>query len=373
MIQPSRLNDLIKYRLMAGSLTCGGKTMGNGSDKKPSEGGVQAFLTRLLGGGNEDSVNWRFWLLVSVCAAGLFLIFYALSAGGVPRTMLRNIAAGLLVAAAAAAVGVILGFLFGIPRSLQRDDTAQNAGEPFQSVRANTNLEQISDWLTKIIVGVGLVQAGKIVAIVEDMAAKIGPLFIGPWFAVPGNASAPAATSGSAFVLVLMVLFSILGFLVGYLWARIYLQEAFNDMEQRARRQPEYFEGLMNSYLYMPAPKGFREALKLRDQYKKTIGDALTDRMWTYLVCALGQQYAWKEEMKATDDLPRDKAELVDALKTALRKDAEARSLLRLELEPDGRMPNELFEGDLRSFRNDPCVRYLLRKDPTAPWPATEA
>jgi hypothetical protein len=42
----------------------------------------------------------------------------------------------------------------------------------------NTNLEQVSDWLTKIIVGVGLVQIGRIVPalskLAESMKAPLG-------------------------------------------------------------------------------------------------------------------------------------------------------------------------------------------------------
>ncbi len=66
----------------------------------------------------------------------------------------------LLVAATAMASGALLGFLFGIPRSLQADRDATR--EDSAPLSQNTNLEQISDWLTKILVGVGLVQFGAI-------------------------------------------------------------------------------------------------------------------------------------------------------------------------------------------------------------------
>jgi len=78
----------------------------------------------------------------------------------------------LTIAGASTAVGALLGFLFGIPRSLQQrtaapaniaqttpeqdKDKAQLTGT--QAFRSNTSLEEISDWLTKIIIGVGLVQ-----------------------------------------------------------------------------------------------------------------------------------------------------------------------------------------------------------------------
>jgi tetratricopeptide (TPR) repeat protein len=83
----------------------------------------------------------------------------------------------LTVAGASTAVGCLLGFLFGIPRSLQQRTIAApaNSGSKpptpeaapaadstevtgTQAFRSNTSLEEISDWLTKIIIGVGLVQ-----------------------------------------------------------------------------------------------------------------------------------------------------------------------------------------------------------------------
>ncbi|TIU00165.1 MAG: hypothetical protein E5W55_03355 [Mesorhizobium sp.] len=77
---------------------------------------------------------------------------------------------------AAGATGALLGFLFGIPRLLQRPGSAQSQSRPDQqqngtdqppSLRqlererffsSNTSFEEISDWLTKIIIGLGLVQ-----------------------------------------------------------------------------------------------------------------------------------------------------------------------------------------------------------------------
>jgi hypothetical protein len=77
------------------------------------------------------------------------------------------LAVALLVAGAAFLGGALLGFLFGIPRSLAVEATpAGTTAEPVEAgqraalYRSNTNLEQISDWLTKILVGVGLVELG---------------------------------------------------------------------------------------------------------------------------------------------------------------------------------------------------------------------
>jgi hypothetical protein len=80
---------------------------------------------------------------------------------------------GVLFAGAFLALGSLAGFLFGIPYANQQQNTGQQVegetavmAEPTRQAdernlrlyRPNTNLEQISDWLTKILVGVGLVQ-----------------------------------------------------------------------------------------------------------------------------------------------------------------------------------------------------------------------
>jgi hypothetical protein len=75
------------------------------------------------------------------------------------------VAAGLAVASAAEVSGALLGFLFGIPRVLAADQSRNHDSRRNQmsdAIIANTNLEQISDWLTKILVGVGLTQFGEL-------------------------------------------------------------------------------------------------------------------------------------------------------------------------------------------------------------------
>ncbi|MEA5511943.1 hypothetical protein VB715_19395 [Crocosphaera sp. UHCC 0190] len=73
----------------------------------------------------------------------------------------------IIIAFSSFALGGLIGFLFGIPRyfnekksynsSSQSSENSQSRSNQI-NYRSNTNLEQISDWLTKILVGVGLTQ-----------------------------------------------------------------------------------------------------------------------------------------------------------------------------------------------------------------------
>jgi hypothetical protein len=100
---------------------------------------------------------------------GLAMIAYAIAVGSQWR-ILSIAAVALLAGIAGVMVGLFIGFLFGVPKSLQgrsstgqqTDRVAPNPKEVAAAYEANTNLEQISDWLTKILVGVSLTQLTKI-------------------------------------------------------------------------------------------------------------------------------------------------------------------------------------------------------------------
>jgi hypothetical protein len=113
----------------------------------------------------------------------------------------------VLCASACMALGWAVGFLFGVPRS-----SSTNA-----SARINTNLEQISDWLTKILVGVGLTQLQQIPGALRELAGYISKDF---------------GKSGSdVFSLSMVLYFFTIGFLMGYLLTRLALQREFDDAE----------------------------------------------------------------------------------------------------------------------------------------------
>jgi hypothetical protein len=136
---------------------------------------------------------------------------------------------------------VVLGFLFGIPKVLQGQNAAAVAPAtnppggtvaaatpatpnavseaPAYRQRVNTNLEEISDWLTKIIVGVTLVQLKQLPPQLSVLADQI-----------VANITTPGRNRG--FGLAIIVTFSALGFLFGYLVTRLYVQGALFRAER---------------------------------------------------------------------------------------------------------------------------------------------
>ncbi|MFA6244878.1 MAG: hypothetical protein WC655_28295, partial [Candidatus Hydrogenedentales bacterium] len=137
------------------------------------------------------------------------------------------IGTGSVVAGAALLSGILIGFLFGIPRTLQGESGGQNDGKggekadaPGTWYRANTNLEQVSDWLTKIIIGVGLVEmkgiGSKLVQVSQYTAAGFG-----------------GSVAAEGFAMFLIIYFGVAGVLAGYLWTRLYMVKAlrFADMQ----------------------------------------------------------------------------------------------------------------------------------------------
>ena len=83
----------------------------------------------------------------------------------------RTWAAGMLWAMACLGLGGTAGFLFGIPRSRVPGTAAQQAAAQAGGASGSESspIEQISDWLTKIIVGLGLINLTKLPGMLYHM------------------------------------------------------------------------------------------------------------------------------------------------------------------------------------------------------------
>jgi CheY-like chemotaxis protein len=116
---------------------------------------------------------------------------------------------------AAASVAAILGLIFGVPRA--RSEFSAQATERYSS---NSNLEQISDWLTKLLVGAGLVELKSLPTLIGSAGQ-----YLGKDMTVP---------NGAAFSVSAIVYGSGVGFAAGYLWARLRLRFLLESSDRAA-------------------------------------------------------------------------------------------------------------------------------------------
>ncbi len=173
-----------------------------------------------------DSQKALYALTVAMIVGIVSVIIYAIQAGG-KENFLGIASIGVLIAGGAAFAGGALGFLFGIPRTLQGDDANRKGEVPTNSAakdrqieyQANTNLEQISDWLTKILVGVGLTQVSQIGNSLKNLTK----------FFAKGLGNQDQA---QVFALAILLYSIVLGFFFGYLWTRLYLAGALRAADQ---------------------------------------------------------------------------------------------------------------------------------------------
>jgi tetratricopeptide (TPR) repeat protein len=320
-------------------------------------------------------------------AAGLFgLLCFSVSFTVVNGWRLGNLAVvirifgyGFIVAVACTAVGGLFGFLFGIPRTVQ----SSKAGEYQQEV--NTNLEQISDWLTKILVGVGLTQLNNIPLKIWSMADRLKVGF-------DGNQAVAACV---------LLNFLVCGFFAGYLFTRLFLAGAFvyadkaailisnarevaeqftsagqykkaiqtleialaaiNDNTPKERKRDTY-EQLTYNYLYQDPPGGFTKVIELAKRYIAEEPDGSSAKLWTNLACAYGQQYAW-EQNKPVKDIEVMKVArqgALDAIRQALRLEPRMISLLHLAWDPSDPTKVSSEENDLEVFYTDEEFKQIL-------------
>lgn len=123
---------------------------------------------------------------------------------------------GILIAGSALAAGCLTGFIFAIPKSMS--NASANAIKTNKGYVSNDNLVQVSDWLTKIIVGVSLTQLTNIPGYLKKMGDYIGR-------------SIGGAETGSVAAIAIVIYFLICGFLLSYIWTRIYFGKMLEASE----------------------------------------------------------------------------------------------------------------------------------------------
>lgn len=167
------------------------------------------------------------------------------------QNFLQILGLSLTVALASLVIGGLLGFLFGIPRSKQGQKSTQNTTTQGGYVD-NTNLEDISDWLTKIIVGISLVQFNTIQKYFHTICTNLSSAY------KPGLESKLAYAYSGA----LITFYLLAGFLAVYLWARTYLMDTLTKRDKIQMQQMIKSQELEN------LKKEFQKTIQRIDVYE---------------------------------------------------------------------------------------------------------
>ncbi|MFZ1431451.1 MAG: hypothetical protein WAS21_32410 [Geminicoccaceae bacterium] len=180
-----------------------------------------------------SNARLRRWTIVFIIVGIVCILIFSCNITDLQKSLIR-IGSSFSLAIGAIVLGCLLGFIFGIPRTLQHDiaprlnggiDKPENIG-----YQINTNLEQISDWLTKIIIGVGLIEIGSIGSWLMNFSNSVGKSF-------------DETQMGQIYILGLLVSFSGGGFMLGYLWTRLSFGLAIKEADQGLlERRIEKFE-----------------------------------------------------------------------------------------------------------------------------------
>jgi hypothetical protein len=279
-------------------------------------------------------------------------------------TILSVFGVGVLAAGASLLSGFLLGFLFGIPRTPKDaasgqaggttttqqgadggDTAGQRAKNRLASVETNSNLVEISDWLTKILVGVGLVELSKIPGKMEALAGYVSkglrgcedPALAG--YMASGLQACKDSVSidrSHAAALAIIVFFFAAGFLIAYLWVRLYFQRALEELANEADRVEDIWKDIFRA-------KTAFDASHL-DEAKRLIEGVL--RTEPFNVTALTIKGAILSELAVALGPPDKEKLLQDALTCASQ-------VVKLRPEAGG------------SYYNRACYTWLL-KDNTA-------
>ena len=168
-----------------------------------------------------DSITkmWIYALGISGAAGPLLYSFQVLPDG---EKFISLLSVAFMIGMAALLVGGLIGFLFGIPRTVQTAGMKTGSDELAPQINANTNLEQISDWLTKIMVGIGLTQISELRESLDNFMVHVKPAL--------GNNS-----HSGIFGACVLIYFLIGGFLLSFLLTRVHAGKLFLQADVASR------------------------------------------------------------------------------------------------------------------------------------------
>jgi hypothetical protein len=225
-----------------------GKGRGNELVSTHPKGNSLLKFLRPLGRLFPDAVGFAVGPLIIFLAGLLLIALYVYSEAG-PH--LRYLSVGVLTAFAAFLVGTLAGLVLAIPRAVssgafryyassrntsprlnqKRDDQSQSGAEPgpkgsSTKFEPSSNLAEISDWMTKLLLGAGLVSltrlGGPLARLFDYVARGLGG-------ATPSGKVAESAVVMAAGILITYVG---VGFLSAYLTTTLWYGKRLEAAEE---------------------------------------------------------------------------------------------------------------------------------------------
>jgi len=181
----------------------------------------------------------RYYILLTLIMTAFIISFYSFYPNMLPLTWASYSFGAILIYVTSTIIGGFPGFLFAIPRAA----TLAGTKEEMAGYKANTNLEQVSDWLTKALLGIGLVEVGQIRSGLDSAAHTLAPLL--------GGDAIPAAVP---LAIVLIASGLLIGFLFFYMATRTLMPLALTlaDREEQNLRKAELAAGGAGQALVQP-------------------------------------------------------------------------------------------------------------------------
>lgn len=171
----------------------------------------------------KDVVDIKYYLWGSVLLAILIglamILLISLFGYSKYKDGINAFGSGVLIAGGSILSGSFLGFIFGIPSILQN---------PEARLRYNDNLVQISDWLTKIIVGVGLTQLYNIPSFIRRLGVEFHYNFY---------SQVIKELTARNIAIAIMGYYFILGFIMIYFWTKTDYSTVMQFMDEAFSRQ----------------------------------------------------------------------------------------------------------------------------------------
>jgi hypothetical protein len=275
-------------------------------------------------------------LRLSLAIGVLSVLIYAAT----QKDPFRTAGLGLLLLCASFLVGGTLGFLFGIPRKLQQgpgtattkpspaggseaeeDDDKPQPGTRTTAYESNTSLEQISDWLTKILVGLTLTQWNEIRTGFQKMVEYMAPAF---------------GTNGEVFTGGIVIVGALCGFFYGYLPTRLFLWLALteSDIEGDKLSEARADKNLQEAESLRSSSGGSPEVGAVSDDRRGGGEESATATETRSKVTSLAQRY---ESLRAKLKPGADRTQKLEEVLSETRKLApQIDEATRMELQNSG-------------------------------------